>query len=84
MLIFIHISIALLGLLQATYGLISPSYGKIKATYALTAGTIASGTYLVWHLHAPILESCLSGLVYLSLIIGATLAMRYRLAKQAV
>lgn len=86
MLILTHIIIAFLGLAQATYGLIAPSKGKIKVTYMLTAATIGSGTYLVWHLHAPILQSCLSGLTYLSLIIAATLATQYRLrlAKQPV
>jgi len=80
MLILTHVVIALLGLIQATYGLISPSRRKMRATYALTAATVASGTYLVWHLRTPILQSCMSGLFYLSFIIAATLAAQYRLA----
>jgi hypothetical protein len=82
MLIFTHVTIALLGLLQATYGLIAPSKAKLRITYGLTAATFASGTYLVWSMHAPVLQSCLSGLTYLSLIVAATLAAHYRLAKQ--
>lgn len=80
MLILTHVTIALLGLLQATYGLIVPSRGKLRATYALTAATFASGTYLVWHLHEPILQSCLSGLMYLAFIVAATAAAHHRLA----
>jgi len=80
MLIFIHVIVALAGLAQATYGLIVPSRGKVRATYALTAATFATGTYLVWSLHEPILQSCLGGLTYLALILAATLAARYRLA----
>jgi hypothetical protein len=82
MVIILHVTIALLGLAQATYGLFSPSLGKIKLTYALTAATFASGTYLVWQLHTSIVQSCMSGLAYLGFIIAATLATRYRLAKQ--
>lgn len=80
MLIFTHVVIALLGLVQATYGLIKPSQKKLHATYTFTAATFASGTYLVWHLHANILQSCMSGLMYLSLIVAATVAAQYRLA----
>ena len=83
MIILIHVTIALLGLAQATYGLIVPSKGKLRATYAHTAATFASGTYLVWHLHAPVLQSCLSGLTYLGLILAATLATHYRMNKTA-
>lgn len=82
MLILTHVIIAFLGLAQATYGLVFPSQNKVKVTYLLTAATIGSGTYLVWHLHSPILQSCLSGLTYLSIIIAATLATQYRLAHQ--
>ena len=83
MIILVHVTIALLGLAQATYGLIAPSRGKLQATYALTGATFASGSYLVWHLHAPVLQSCLSGLTYLGLILAATLATHYRMNKAA-
>lgn len=83
MLILTHVLIALLGLIQAGYGLISPSRTNLRITYGLTAATFASGTYLVWHLHSSILQSCISGLTYLSLIIAATVVAHRRLAKQA-
>jgi hypothetical protein len=78
-----HVVIALAGLAQATYGLIVPSRGKLRATYALTVATIASGTYLVWSLHSPILQSCMSGLAYLTFVLAATVAAQYRLRKMA-
>ena len=83
MLILTNVIIALLGLAQATYGLIVPSQGKLRVTYALTAATFVSGSYLVWHLHAPVLQSCLSGLTYLGLILAATLATQYRMHRAA-
>jgi hypothetical protein len=79
MLILIHVMIALLGLVQASYGLIVPSKGKLRVTYALTTATFVSGSYLVWHLHAPVLQSCLSGLTYLGVILAATFATQYRM-----
>ncbi|HUB93323.1 MAG TPA: hypothetical protein VMB52_02365 [Verrucomicrobiae bacterium] len=81
MLIIIHVLIALAGLVQATYGLILPSHGKLRATYVLTAATFASGSYLVWRMHSPILQSCLSGLAYLGFVITATIVSQYRLRK---
>lgn len=76
-----HVLIALTGLMQATYGLIVPSHNKIRMTYLLTLATLVSGGYLVWHLHTPILQSCVSGLVYLGVTLVATLAAKYRLAQ---
>lgn len=83
MLIVLHVAIALLGLLQATFGLVAPSRRKLMATYAFTTATFVSGTYLVVHLHQPLLQSCLSGLTYLSLIIAATVLAHRRLAQQS-
>ena len=79
MLIITHILIALLGLAAATYGLFVPSQRTLRITYGLTAATFASGTYLVWHLHAPILQSCLSGLTYLGAILVATALSQRRM-----
>lgn len=81
MLIFTHVVIAILGLMQATYGLISPSHAKIRVTYVFTTATIATGTYLAWSLHTSIVQACESGLTYLALILAATLATRYRLVR---
>jgi ABC-type microcin C transport system permease subunit YejB len=80
MIIFTHVVFALLGLAQASYGMLFPSRGKVRATYLLTLATFASGIYLVWSTHAPLLEACLSGMAYLTLILAATFATRYRLA----
>lgn len=81
MLIFTHVAIAILGLMQATYGLISPSRAKVRVTYTFTIATITTGTYLAWSLHSSIVQACESGLTYMALILAATLATRYRLAR---
>ena len=81
MFVVLHVGIAILGLVQASYGLIAPSRATLRTTYVLTAGTFASGTYLVWHLHANVLQSCMSGLTYLALIVAATAIARHRLGR---
>jgi protoheme IX farnesyltransferase len=82
MLILTHVIIATLGLVQALYGLFSPSRRNLRITYGLTAATFVTGTYLVWHLHTNIMQSCISGLTYLSIILAATVVTHRRLAKQ--
>ena len=84
MLLLTHITVALLGILQATYALVSPSRRKLQATYGLLAATLASGTYLVISLHAAILSSCLSGLTYTVVIAALSGAAYYRLQKQSL
>ncbi len=76
-----HIVIALAGLAEATYLLVRPSRRKLMGTYVLLAATIASGTYLVIQRHAPVLSSCLSGLLYTGVVLTATLSAQYRLVK---
>lgn len=82
MIVLIHITIALLSLMQATYGLVKPSRKKLHVTFGLAVATVISGVFLVWQLRLPILQPCLSGLSYLSLIIAASMISRYRLAEQ--
>jgi hypothetical protein len=82
MIILTHVVIALLGLAQATYGMIAPSRGKMRATYFLALATFASGAYLVWRLHSPVLQSCEGGLAYLACILTATFAAHRRLAHE--
>ena len=73
MLVLIHVSIGLLSIAQATFALFAPSRAKLNVVYGLVAGTVASGTYLVWQSHAPLLQSCTTGLMYLATVsvIGA-------------
>jgi len=79
MLLLIHISLALMSLVVATSALKAPSLRKIRLNYGLAAGTLASGTYLVFTSHAPLASSCTSGLLYLGFAIGMTYAAHQRL-----
>jgi hypothetical protein len=83
MLLVIHISIAILGLLQATFAALLPSRVKLTAVYALSAATLVSGFSLALVLHASIAQSCMSGLVYLAAVGSLSAVAHYRLVRQA-
>ena len=68
MTLLIHISIALLSVIAATGALVRPTKQRLQTSAVMVALTLASGTYLVWSTHSPILQSCISGLLYTSII----------------
>lgn len=70
MLLLTHIIIALASLVSTTYLAFSPSRGKFYASYVLIGLTLATGTYLVVSLHAPMLKTCLTGLIYLGVAVA--------------
>jgi len=78
-LLLTHIVIALGGLVIAAASLFTLSHKMITWSYALTAGTIATGTVLVF-MTGNQLKSCLSGLLYLSAVLAMTAVAKYRLA----
>jgi predicted ATPase len=80
MTLIIHIIIALLSLVFSAYVFFSPSKSKLRMSYGLVAMTLISGTYLVISTHSPILSACTSGLIYLSVVMTATIAAQRKLA----
>lgn len=80
MLVLTHVIIALSSILFTAFAFIRPSKPKLKVSYSLTGLTLASGIYLVWSTGAPILQSCITGLVYLAVIFVGILATHYKLA----
>ncbi len=80
--LLLHISIALLSLVWTTYLYFSPSTAKLYGAYAFIAGTLASGTALVIATGAPLLKTCMSGLLYLTVVsFGVGMASRRLSAK---
>jgi hypothetical protein len=84
MLIVLHVTIALLSLLQATLTLVRPTRAKLHRSYGLIAATLASGILLVWQLHSPLVSSCFSGLFYLATAASLLALANRRLAKAPV
>jgi len=81
MILLLHVSIAILSMVQATYTLVSPSRRRLRSTNGLIVATLASGTYLVWSTHSPLLQSCATGLMYLAVVTVLSVAARHRLVK---
>ena len=83
MLLITHIIIALGGLAIAAASLFTLSQRMISASHVLTAGTLATGTGLVF-MTGNVLKSCVSGLLYLSAVLVMTMVAKHRLvAKKA-
>ena len=70
----IHIIIALGSVAWTTYLNFTPTRRNFYAAYGLIAATLASGTYLVVSTHSPLLSSCMTGLVYLGIMLGGIFA----------
>lgn len=76
-----HITIAISGILFATWLLFSPSDFKFKANYLLLGATLVSGTYLVVERGTHIMESCITGLIYTGAISFALILAKRKFAR---
>lgn len=83
MIILIHVIIALTSLAFSGLAYFMPSKLKLRVSYGLIAATLISGTYLVVTLNSPLLSACVSGLIYLTVVVTATVAAQRRLAQTA-
>jgi hypothetical protein len=79
MALILHIAIALASIAWTAVAFFVPTKRRIELSYALVALTLATGTYLVWSLHTPLLQACMSGLFYLAVVFSGILAAQYRL-----
>jgi len=78
MFLLIHIVIALSSVGYTTYLYFSPSRRHFYTAYALVGSTLASGTYLVISTRSPLLQSCLTGLIYIGVVLfGIATAYRH-------
>jgi hypothetical protein len=66
--LLIHIAIALLSLVATTISYVVPTRVKLYISALMVMFTLATGSYLVMSTHSPLLSSCMSGLVYLSIV----------------
>ena len=84
MILLMHIAIALLSIANTTYLFFAPTRKKLLANYGLIALTLGSGTYLVLSMRTNMLEVCTTGLLYLGVALGGTVAARHKVVQQAV
>lgn len=81
MIVLLHVLIALSSAAYTTYLYFSPSKRKFYAAYGLIGATLASGTYLVISTHSPLLSSCVTGLIYLGIVLTGLLAAHRKAEK---
>lgn len=79
MVILIHIIIALTSVIVASFVFFNPSMRKLITSYGLILGTIASGTYLLVTSPSHILQSCVTGLAYVTIVTVVTIATHVRI-----
>lgn len=79
MLLITHIIIALTSIIMTGLAYISPSRNKLQTSYGLVGLTLASGTVLVVTTHSPLLSSCMTGLVYLGIVMSGIMFARRKL-----
>lgn len=80
MIIFIHISVALMGIIASSITALSPTVRGIRVSAASVAATLVTGVYLVLHMHTSLVQACISGLAYLAVTLTALSIGTYRLA----
>ena len=80
MILILHILVALSSLAFATYLLFAPSTAGFRVNYALIGTTLASGTYLTITTKSHLLQTCLTGLLYLGAVATLTVAAKIRFA----
>ncbi|HKU18030.1 MAG TPA: hypothetical protein VJP80_02040 [Candidatus Saccharimonadales bacterium] len=81
MLLPIHIFIALASVLTATFSFVRPSKTSIHISSALVAATLLTGTYLVISMRAPLVQACITGIVYLAAVAFGIAGAYYRLSR---
>lgn len=83
MILLIHIIIALASVLFSSITFFKASMKKLALSYGLIVATVASGTYLILTTPGSMLKSCLTGLVYVTIVAVITIATHARVRRLA-
>lgn len=79
MILVLHIIIALSSIAYTTLMYFTPSKNKLRVSGGLVALTIVSGTWLVISAHSALLQSCMTGLIYLAVVSAGIIAAQHKL-----
>ena len=77
-----HITIALSSVAIATAAFLAPTVNRLKISYVFIALTLVTGTYLVAVHPGHLVQSCISGLVYVAAMTATTALAHNKLARQ--
>jgi hypothetical protein len=81
--VLIHVIIAVTSMALSSFTFFKPSVQKLMVSYGLIVGTVASGTYLLVTTPSHILQSCMMGLFYLTVVSIVTIATHVKIRKLA-
>ncbi len=84
MILAAHIVIAIASLILALYTLFAPTHSKLTVSYALIVLTVISGFYMMAITPSHMMQACVSGLVYLSVVFVLIASARRKLLAVAV
>ncbi len=82
MALLIHILIAVASIVSTTYLYFRPSKKKFYVAYSLVGLTLASGTYLMVMKPAHMVQACVTGLVYLAVVVVGIALAHKKLASE--
>jgi hypothetical protein len=82
MLLGLHISAALAGIITSSLAFLWPSANKIRLTTGMVALTVLSGTVIVAQRHLGLVSACISGLLYIGFTSVSLLLAARRLSTQ--
>lgn len=80
MILLMHILSAVGGVAASSAAYFSPSKRKLRLTYVLTGATLLSGTLLVVDNLSHLARACVTGTLYLGVVLIQILAARKKLA----
>lgn len=80
MLLILHIVIACISLFSSGVTVLMPSKTKVQFNYGLIIAVLVSGTGLVLQKPSHLPQACMSGIVYLSIVIFLLILAKRRLA----
>jgi hypothetical protein len=80
MILPLHIAVALTSVIFTAFLYFSPTKSKFRVSYALVGLTVASGTWLIVANPAHMVQSCITGLVYLGVVFFGIALARNKLA----
>jgi hypothetical protein len=81
MLLLIHVFIALASIAYTSFLLVSPSQSGMRLAKVLVGLTLASGTVLAFSAPAHMLQTCVAGLTYTTIVSTGLVAVRGKLLR---
>jgi hypothetical protein len=81
MIILTHILIAVSSMAYAAYMFAFPTKAKFGLSYTLVGLTTVSGVYLIVTTHTNMLQTCMTGLLFIGANLGGIMLARNRLER---